>query len=73
LLRVDPLALATLLRESGAVLLRGFIGSLGEFQQFTERVCTDFHQVGKRRAVEDLRSDSQTSEVPPQFQPVCAQ
>jgi alpha-ketoglutarate-dependent taurine dioxygenase len=64
LLRVDPFALTTLLRESGAVLLRGFSGSLGEFQQFTERVCTDFHQVGTRRAVEDPRSDGHTSEVP---------
>jgi alpha-ketoglutarate-dependent taurine dioxygenase len=64
LVQADPALLTARLRESGAVLLRGFKCSLEEFQQFTELLCTDFHQVGTRRAVEDPRSDGRTSEVP---------
>lgn len=36
LLDTDPFEIAALLRESGAVLLRGFGSSMVEFQQFTE-------------------------------------
>ncbi len=64
LLQADPFDIAALLRESGAVLLRGFGSSLTDFQQFTASLCTDFHQVGTRRAVEDPHSDGHTSEVP---------
>ncbi len=64
LLRVDTVAVMQALRESGAVLLRGFSTSLSGFQQFTEKFCDRFHQVGTRRAVDDRNSDGHTSEVP---------
>lgn len=64
LLRVDIMAIMQALRESGAVLLRGFSSSLTGFQQFTEKFCDRFHQVGTRRAVDEPDSDGHTSEVP---------
>lgn len=53
----------TALRESGAVLLRGFGASLAGFQQFTQEFCDRFHHVGTRRAVHDPGADGYTSEV----------
>lgn len=44
--------------------MRGFTSTIVEFQQFSEMFCENFHQVGTRRAVEDLHSDGHTSEVP---------
>jgi alpha-ketoglutarate-dependent taurine dioxygenase len=64
LFQVDTMAVIQALRDSGAVLLRGFNSSLSAFQQFTEKFCTRFHQVGTRRAVDDPDSDGHTSEVP---------
>lgn len=59
-----PEFVMTPLRQSGAVLLRGFSSSLAEFQLFSGKFCPDFHQVGTRRAVDDAQSDGHTSEVP---------
>lgn len=59
-----PEAVMAPLRQSGAVLLRGFTSTLAEFQRFTGKFCPDFHQVGTRRALEDTQSDGHTSEVP---------
>jgi alpha-ketoglutarate-dependent taurine dioxygenase len=64
LLQLDAAMISARLHEFGALLLRGFASDLTEFQQFTELLCENFHQVGTRRAVEDQRSDGHTSEVP---------
>jgi alpha-ketoglutarate-dependent taurine dioxygenase len=61
---ITPLKITGQLRNHGMVLLRGFASSLESFEQFTDRFCKKFHQVGTRQVVTDQASDGHTSQVP---------